>query len=102
MLWQRRGPLAEGVLRLDRLLGLDDARGRPSPSQVRAAAVLTAGTLACFIGDYPRRPSWPGAPSSCASHSATRSAWAVAYRLQGEAALAWAAHGTAGHAFAAS
>jgi len=54
LLWQRRGPLAEGVLQLDRLLALDDAQQRPTPPQIRASAVLTACTLACFKGDYGR------------------------------------------------
>ena len=54
LLWQRRGPLAEGVLQLNRLLALDDAQQRPSPPAIRASAVLAACTLACFQGDYAR------------------------------------------------
>ncbi|MBV9095602.1 MAG: AAA family ATPase [Streptosporangiaceae bacterium] len=54
LLWQRRGPLAEGVLQLDRLLALDDALQRPTPPQIRASAVLASCTLACFKGDYAR------------------------------------------------
>jgi tetratricopeptide (TPR) repeat protein len=54
LLWQRRGPLAEGVLQLDRLLAIDDALQHAASPQVRASAVLEACTLACFQGDYPR------------------------------------------------
>ena len=99
LLWQRRGPLAEGVLHLDRLLGLDDALGRPSPAQVRAAAVLTAGTLACFIGDYPRTAELARHAVELCEPLGDELGLAVAYRLQGEAALAVGDYGTAGTHF---
>ena len=51
--WDRRGPLAEGALYLDRLLALDGAQHAGAPAD-RAAAMLAAGWLACFKGDHPR------------------------------------------------
>ena len=75
LLWQRRGPLAEGVLQLDRLLAADDAQQCPSPAAILAPAVLEACTLACFQGEYPKRCGWPGRPSSCASRWGTTGAW---------------------------
>ena len=75
LLWQRRGPLAEGVLQLDRLLALDDAQQRPTPPQVRASAVLAACALACFKGDYARAAELADMASSCVHHWVTTGAW---------------------------
>ncbi len=51
-LWQRRGPLAEGLVHLGRLLELDASWPDAVDQRVRATAVLEACALACFCGDY--------------------------------------------------
>jgi predicted ATPase len=58
LLWERRGPMAEGMLHLDRLLALDDALRHPSPPQVRASVVLAACGLASRATTRERR-NWP-------------------------------------------
>jgi len=86
-LWERRGPLAEGLLHLDRLLALDDAQHASAP-QDRASARLSAGRLACLMGDYSRAAElalW------CVRHCAPlgdHDCLAKAHLLLGEAAVA--------------
>jgi non-specific serine/threonine protein kinase len=88
LLWQRRGPLAEGVLHLDRLLALDDAQQRASTPRVRAAAVLAACTLACFKGDYPRAAELARQCVELFGSLGDHRGLAQAYRFVGEAAIA--------------
>ena len=86
-LWQQRGPLAEGVLQLDRLLACDDARRATDP-QIRAAAVLTACTLACFKGDYARTAKLADHGIELCAPLGDHRGLAWAHRFLGEAALA--------------
>jgi predicted ATPase len=88
LLWERRGPMAEGVLHLNRLLALDDALRRPSPPQVRAPAVLAACGLACFKGDYPRTTELARHGIELCAPLGDHHGLALAYRFLGEAALA--------------
>jgi len=87
LLWQRRGPLAEGVLQLDRLLALDDAQQRPTPPQVRASAVLAACTLACFKGDYARTAELARHGIELCTPLGDHRGLAMAHRFLGEVAL---------------
>ena len=87
LLWQRRGPLAEGVLQLDRLLAVDDARRRPSPPAVRAAAVLEACTLACFQGDFAKTVRLARQGLELCAPLGDHQGLARAHRFLGEAAL---------------
>jgi predicted ATPase len=48
-MWLYRGPLAEGLLYLQRLLAVDQSR---VDATARAGAVLRLCALACFAGDY--------------------------------------------------
>jgi predicted ATPase len=50
--WARRGPLAEGLFLLTRLLAADDVMRAADP-KIRCDADLAACHLACFSGDYP-------------------------------------------------
>ena len=87
-LWQRRGPLAEGMLQLDRLLARDDAQQRPSDPAVRASAVLAACALACFQGDYARTATLARHGIELCAPLSDHCGLARAYRFLGEAALA--------------
>ena len=87
-LWQRRGPLAEGMLQLDRLLARDDAQQRPSDPAVRASAVLAACALACFQGDYARTVDLARHGIELCAPLSDHRGLALAYRFLGEAALA--------------
>ncbi|MGB6577736.1 MAG: AAA family ATPase [Streptosporangiaceae bacterium] len=87
-LWQRRGPLAEGMLQLDRLLARDDAQQRPSDPVVRASAVLAACSLACFKGDYARTVDLARHGIELCAPLSDHRGLALAYRFLGEAALA--------------
>ena len=87
LLWQRRGPLAEGVLQLDRLLAADDAQQRSSPPAIRAAAVLEACTLACFQGDYARTVRLARQALELCAPLGDHQGLARAHRFLGEVAL---------------
>ena len=95
MLWQRRGPLAEGVLQLDRLLALDDAQQRPTPPQVRASAVLAACALACFKGDYARAAELARDGIELCAPLGDHQGLALAHRFLGEVALGVGDHAAA-------
>ena len=95
LLWQRRGPLAEGVLQLDRLLALDDAQQRPSPPQVRASAVLAACALACFKGDYARTAELARHGIELCAPLGDHQGLALAHRFLGEVALGVGDHAAA-------
>jgi predicted ATPase len=86
--WERRGSLAESVLRLDRLLALDDVLRRPSPPQIRASAVLAACGLACFKGDYARATELARHGIELCVPLGDHEGLSRAYRFLGEAALA--------------
>jgi predicted ATPase len=86
--WEWRGPLAESVLHLDRLLALDDMLQHPSPPQIRATAVLVACGLACFKGDYPRAKELAGHGLELCAPLGDHEGLSRAYRFLGEAALA--------------
>jgi predicted ATPase len=88
LLWERRGPMAEGMLHLDRLLALDDALRRPSPPQVRVSVVLAACGLACFKGDYPRTTELARDGIELCAPLGDHQGLSRAYRFLGEAALA--------------
>jgi predicted ATPase len=49
--WKRRGPLAEGLFLLARLLAADDTMRAADPN-IRCDADLAASALACYSGDY--------------------------------------------------
>jgi predicted ATPase/DNA-binding XRE family transcriptional regulator len=83
-LWQQRGPLAEGVLQLDRLL----ARQRVSDAAVRASAVLAACALACFQGNYVRTTDLARQGIELCEARGDHRGLALAYRFLGEAAVA--------------
>jgi len=87
-LWQQRGPLAEGVLQLDRLLARDDARQRLSDAAVRASAVLAACALACFQGNYARTTDLARHGIELCAARGDHRGLTLAYRFLGEAALA--------------
>ena len=95
LLWQRRGSLAEGVLQLNRLLALDDARQRPSPPAVRASAVLAACTLACFQGDYARTVELARHGIELCTPLQDHQGLARAHRFLGEVALGVGDHAAA-------
>jgi predicted ATPase len=88
LLWQQRGPLAEGVLQLDRLLACDDAQQRRGDAAVRAAAVLAACALACFQGSYARATDLARQSIELCSVRDDHAGLSMAYRFLGEAALA--------------
>ena len=87
-LWQQRGPLAEGVLQLDRLLACDDLQQRATDPQIRVAAVLAACTLACFQGDYGRTAELARHGIELCVPLGDHQGLARAYRFLGETALA--------------
>ena len=87
LLWQRRGPLAEGVLQLDRLLAADDAQQCPSPAAILAAAVVEACTLACFQGDYARTVRLARRALELCQPLGDHQGLARAHRFLGEVAL---------------
>jgi predicted ATPase len=95
LLWQRRGPLAEGVLQLDRLLTLDDALQRPSPPAIRASAVLAACTLACFQGNYARTVQLARHGIELCGPLGDHEGLARAHRFLGEVALGMGDHAAA-------
>jgi non-specific serine/threonine protein kinase len=95
LLWQRRGSLAEGVLHLDRLLTRDDTQQRPSPPAIRASAVLTACTLACFKGDYARTAELARHALELCAPLGDHQGLARAHRFLGEVALGVGDHAAA-------
>ena len=95
LFWQRRGPLAEGVLQLDRLLARDDAQHRPTPPQIRASAVLAACALACFKGDYARTAELARHGIELCAPLGDHQGLALAHRFLGEVALGVGDHAAA-------
>jgi predicted ATPase len=94
-LWQQRGPLAEGVLQLDRLLACDDMQQRVTAPPIRVAAVLAACTLACFQGDYERTADLARHGIELCTPLEDHKGLARAHRFLGEAALALGHHASA-------
>jgi predicted ATPase len=86
--WTRRGPLAEGVLQMDRLLALDDARHRSSAPQIRASAMLAACTLAYMQGNYPRTTQLARQAIELCTPLSDHKGLIRAHLLLGEAAIA--------------
>ncbi len=86
-LWQQRGPLAEGVQKLDRLLACDDAQQHPVDGAVRAAAVLAACALACFQGNYARTTDLARHGIELCAARGDHRGLAMAHRFLGEAAV---------------
>lgn len=84
--WQRRGSVAEGVLQLDRLLALDDVRRAARP-ETRAAALIEASALVCFVGDYPRTIELARDGLAVCQQLGDHRGVSRAYRFIGEAAI---------------
>lgn len=84
--WWRRGYLVEGGFYLDRLLALDE-RWHAAATGTRAGAVLEAGFLACFRGDYPLTTALARRAIALGEPLNDRRGMARAHRLLGEAAL---------------
>jgi predicted ATPase len=95
LLWQRRGPLAEGVLHLDRLVALDDALQRPTLPQIRASALLAACTLACSQGDFTRTAELARHGIELCTPQGDHHGLAQAHRFLGQVALAVGDHAAA-------
>jgi predicted ATPase len=85
--WRRRGSLAEGALHLERLLTID-ARHRAAAPATRAWAVLEAGALACFRGDFPATTDFAREGLELAGELGDLRGQAWAHRYLGEADLA--------------
>jgi predicted ATPase len=84
--WQTRGSVAEGVLQLDRMLALDSQHRAVRP-ETRAAALLEASALACFLGDYPRAVGLAQEAIAVCEQLGDHRALSRAYRFLGEAAI---------------
>lgn len=84
--WCRRRYLVEGSFYLDRLLALDERWGTATAG-IRARAVLAAGFLACFRGDYPLTTTLAQRGIALCEPLADRRGLARAHRLLGEAAM---------------
>jgi predicted ATPase len=85
--WGWRGPLAEGVLHLDRLLAAEPGTAAGTDPLVRARAVLQACALACFSGDYERTDDLGRAGLALCRPLGDHQGMARAHRFLGEAAM---------------
>jgi non-specific serine/threonine protein kinase len=74
--WSLRGPLKEGLRRLDRALS-----GEPRPTIARANALTGASDLAWDAGDYAASHAW--GEEALALHRTLGNAWGVAYEQFG-------------------
>jgi predicted ATPase len=86
--WGWRGPLAEGMLHLDRLLAAGPGAAAGTDPAVRARAMLQACALACFSGDYARADQLGRAGLDLCRPLGDHQGMARAHRFLGEAAMA--------------
>jgi predicted ATPase len=84
-MWLYRGPLAEGLLYLQRLLAVDQRR---VDAAARAGAVLRLCALACFAGDYELAASYSRQCIELFQQLDDQHGLARAYRYRGESAYA--------------
>lgn len=88
LVWHRRGRLAEGDREFRRFLALDDARQHAAAPSVRAAAVLEAGSLACYSGQYWRADELSGQALELCRSLGDYRGLAQAHRQIAESAMA--------------
>jgi predicted ATPase len=84
-MWLYRGPLAEGLLYLQRLLAVDQSR---VDATARAGAVLRLCALACFAGDYALAASYSRQCIDLFQQLDDPRGLARAYRYSGESSYA--------------
>jgi predicted ATPase len=84
-MWLYRGPLAEGLLYLQRLLAVDQSR---VDAAARAGAVLRLCALACFAGDYELAANYGRQCIELFQQLDDQHGLARAYRYRGEASYA--------------
>jgi predicted ATPase len=84
-MWLYRGPLAEGLLYLQRLLAVDQRR---VDATARAGAVLRLCALACFSGDYELAANYGRQCIELFQQLDDQRGLARAYRYRGEASYA--------------
>jgi predicted ATPase len=93
--WGWRGTLAEGVLHLDRLLAAKPGTAAGADPLIRARAMLSACTRACFSGDYERTDELGRAGLELCRRLGDHAGMARALRFLGESAMGRGNHATA-------
>jgi len=86
--WSLRGPLAEGVLHVRRLLAAEPGAGSGTDPLIRARAMLMGCALACFSGDYERAEDLGRAGLDLCRLLGDHWGMARAHRCLGEVAMA--------------